>query len=98
MNGRTNGQKTGSLYRAMPEAGASKSMVLNSRVNARVFTNVDRQKYVWTYTQKTGSLYLAMSEAGAIKKFSEVSHGFSVTDLNRRVDARVVANVDGWMY
>ena len=32
-------------------------------------------------------------------KFSQsISNGFRVTDLNSRVDARVVANVDSQMY
>ena len=32
------------------------------------------------------------------KFYRSSSKDFRVTDLNSRVDARVVANVDGWMY
>ena len=34
---RTNGRKTGSLYRAMPEAGATKSSSSTLKIRARLF-------------------------------------------------------------
>ena len=51
----------------------------------------------WTDKRKTGPLYRSMLEAGATKMHfcQTISKGFRVTDLDSRVDARVVANADG---
>ena len=49
-------------------------MDLNSRIDARVVTNVYGWTYERTYGRKIGSLYRAMPEAGATKKeFSRVN-------------------------
>ena len=49
-------------------------MDLNSRIDARVVTNVYGRTYERTNGRKIGSLYRAMPEAGATKKeFSRVN-------------------------
>ena len=54
-------------------------MDLNSRIDARVVTNVYGRTYERTNGRKIGSLYRAMPEAGATKKeFSRVNSIFFI--------------------
>ena len=58
-------------------------MDLNSRIDARVVTNVYTRMYERTNGRKIGSLYRAMPEAGATKKeFSRVNSIFFIPALS----------------
>ena len=61
------------LYQVLPKYPKGFRVTdLDSRVDARVVANVDRQ----TNGQKTGSLYHAMPEAGATKMREAFTHFF----------------------